>query len=101
MEKTGFSYKKTTDDEWDVFSADFQLPDDGCPHSEQFLRVEVSTKQGERSEVALFVLSSGGDNVFPLGEFDTDKTDALVRLLYGGARLVTIKQFVPASSGIR
>lgn len=80
-----------------VYQADFSLPDDGCPDSQQALRVKVIIEDDEKasSEIRLSVMSSNGAKETSLGSFSTMGFEGLSRLLYGVARVVTVKKIEP------
>ena len=90
-----FNYVKTDEDGKGMYEASFQLPDDGCPNSEQFLRVRVFVPLHGSPEINLDLMTSGGEKRTPLG-FTTASIDAVGRLLYKSARLVTKKSIEPA-----
>lgn len=77
----------------DVYLAKFQLPDDGCPESEQFLQVTVEVNHDCGIEVILHVLGSNGATKHFLTSGPVSGMEAVSRLLYKSARLVT-RQFI-------
>ena len=79
----------------DRYEATFQLPDDGCPDSEQFLKVSVVTHEFDSPEIILEVLTSNGKKVRRLCAVETDNIEALSCLLYGTARLRIIQVLDP------
>lgn len=76
----------------DVFEALFQLPDDGCPDSEQFLRVQVETS-GSHACMHLWARSRSGD--YEIGDIESVPLSAVTRLLYGAARVRTVRVIEP------
>ena len=102
--KMGFTYMGRADcdsgigeleDEGDLYQADFPLLDDGCPDSEQHLRVEIEIIDDKFARIYLFALSTNKEKAWPMGDFECTSPGALERVLYGAARLVTTKRFVP------
>lgn len=84
-----------------IYEAKFQLPDDGMPDSEQYLFVTVEVNApgsdnliGVRLEVGSKWMETKGKRV-RIGEFSTGDVDAVGRLLYGAARVVTSKSIIP------
>lgn len=104
--KTGFVYNGRNEDynspfgleDGDLFTAKFPLTDDGTPGSERFLRIEVLTCEEENSAVVLSIEPVKIDPMTKpkiIGRFQTDNLTAISDLLYGAARLVTVKKIQP------
>lgn len=80
-------------DESDIYVAKFQLPDDGCPDSEQFLEVKVEVSSDNGVEVILHVHSCGRRIFLTSGP--VRDMGVVSRLLYGTARVVTKSYIEP------
>ena len=94
MKNKVFEYMRDNDDDdGGVFEAKFQLPDDGCPNSEQFLRVRVTTHRDDPTEIELHCVSQHSERSVAAAE--TTDLDAVARMLYGTARLQTVKYIQP------
>ena len=84
------------DDDTDIYEAKFPIADDGCPESEQWLRMRVFIEPSRIPLVELVMITQTGENVFNerhLGSFETERMSALACLLYGAAHLRT-KQYI-------
>jgi len=101
--KGPFKYVKDSRDFCDnidgsVYEAQFQIADDGCPGSEQFLRVTVTTHDEGEQEIKLAVVSNANpDKIRSLGtcHVEPHNLDNLGCLLYGAAHVVTKKTIQP------
>ena len=94
MKNKVFEYVRDNDaDDGSVFEGKFQLPDDGCPGSEQFLRIRVITHRDDPTEIELHCVSQHSERSIVTDE--TTDIDAVARLLYGSARIQTIRYIQP------
>jgi len=79
------------DDESDgcVFEGLFELPNDGCPDSDRFLRIKVITHMDDLSEVQLDIMMPSANSETYIGSFQTKNDKGLEDLLYPVAKTVT------------
>ena len=73
----------------DRYVLDIPLVDDGCPGSEQFLQIVVTTTDAH-AEVSIVLKKHMARE---LCSFYSTDTSAIAQLLYGAARLVTVQEF--------
>lgn len=90
-----FKYTGTNDEGNDIYKLCVQLPDDGTPDSQQHLIIKVVIKQDEPADLILDVLSSNTSRKWRLAATTTGQKDALARLLYPVARIVTKIEIEP------
>jgi len=88
-----FVYKQDNEEGAMIFEAKIPLPDDGVPHSEQELIIDVAVGSDTTPTITLKVSTSSGTKIKPLGSMDVHNNNALACLLYGSARLKTIEVF--------
>ena len=90
MKEKLFKFVRNNDeDDGCVFEGLFKLPDDGCPGSEQFLRIMVVTRENKPVDVTLYRLSGTQKKETYIGCFETDNMREVSCLLYPTVRLAT------------
>ena len=95
-----FKYIRDTDDgDGSIYQAKFQLADDGCPNSLQYLVVTVTTSYDDPANqptgITLDVLNSGSGKTRRIVYAESGELANIACMLYGAARLVTKQSIEP------
>lgn len=94
MKNKVFKYVRNNDEgDGSIFEGAFQLPDDGCPDSDQFLRVRVVTHEFDPSDIVLDVVTKRSERRVVRAE--SREIEGIAAMLYGTARIEVVKTIQP------
>ena len=97
--KGPFKYIKDTEEcDGSIFQAKFELANDGCPNSEQYLLITVTAYNDsakQPTDITLDVLSQATGKTKRIAYAGSGELANIASMLYGAARLVTRQSIEP------